>query len=166
MKKKASIIFFAILIFIIGIGICTYISIPKVDTELNSDLYYELARNDEYLNHYKGLFEDIGYENNLEMAIHWIIMSYEDIYSKKETTFYNGALFESWTTKTSEITTKELLSLYNSDTKKYYYLKPYLDCYLLMNKKHEVSKEELENIKSTILYAIDYYINGVDFETN
>lgn len=166
MKKKSIIILSVIISFIISIGIYIYIGVPKVDPELNSDLYYEVARNDEYLNYYKNLFEDIEYENNLKMAIHWIIMSYENVYSKKEKTFYNDALFESWSTETNEKSTQELLNLYNSDNEKYYYLKPYLDCYLLMDEENEVGKEELEKIKSTIIYAIDFYVNGVDFETN
>lgn len=164
MKKKSIIILSVIIILITSIVIYIYIGVPKVDPELNSDLYYEVARNDEYLKYYKNLFEDIKYENNLKMSMHWIIMSYEDVYSKKEKTFYNDAIFESLTTEANEKTTQELLNLYNSDNEKYHYLKPYLDCYLLMNKEHEVSKEELENIKSTILYAIDYYINGVDYK--
>lgn len=156
MKKKLIVILFAIIIFILSMF--AYINYTQSDKELNRKLYYEIAHNDKYLDYYKLLFDDEGYNTNLKMGLDWFVMTYDDVYTHKSKTFYSSAF------DTPSTSTKELLRLYNSDTKKYYYLKPYLDCYLLMNKEHEVSKEELENIKSTILYAIDYYINGVDYK--
>lgn len=64
---------------------------------------------------------------------------------------------------TPNVSTKDLVKKYNDSPDSLYYLKPFLDCYLLMDKEHNPSKEELKIIKETILYALDYYINGKDF---
>lgn len=158
MKKKIIIIINTIIVFMLSI--CIYTSHTKSDTDLNRELYYDIAHDSEYLEYYKTLFENEDYNLNLKMGLDWFVLSYDDVYTHKTKTFYSNAF------DTPSTSTNKLLNLYNSDNKKYHYLKPYLDCYLLLDEEDEVDKEELEKVKSTILYAIDFYINGVDFEAN
>ena len=144
----------------------------KTDPELNEDTInylYETStdnKKSKYLDIYRGKFANTdvdGYKDytpQLVMGLHWFIEDYIEAYSGKDKYFYGNGF------DTPSISTLKLLNLYNTDTEKYYYLKPYLDCYLLMDKDSIVADEELATIKETILYAIDFYVNGVDYVEN
>lgn len=141
----------------------------KTDPELNEgtiDSIYDISMDNEkskYLDVYREKFANTdiaGYKDytpRLVMGLHWFIEDYVEVYSGKDKYFYGNGF------DTPAISTLELLNLYKADTEKYYYLKPYLDCYLLMDKDHKVTDKELVTIKETILYAIDYYVNGIDY---
>lgn len=161
MVKKFFVLFSIFIVIIISIAIYTYIKTTQPDPELNIELYCDMRHNKKYLDFYSSLFKKLNFEINFSMALDWVVISYEDIYTNKEDIFYNGA-FDS-RQKSGEKNVKDLLDLYDTDNEKYYYLKPFLDCYLLMNKDHKPTEKELETIKKTILYALDYYINGKDF---
>lgn len=94
---------------------------------------------------------------SLAMGLNWFIEQYDEIYTGKAGYFYVSAF------DTPNVSTNDMLKMYNSSPNSLYYLKPFVDCYLLMDKNSEPSKDELETIKETILYALDYYIDGKDF---
>ena len=91
------------------------------------------------------------------MGLDWFVDQYDEVYTGKADYFYVSTFDK------PNISTSDLVKIYNDSPDSLYYLKPFLDCYLLMNKNQKPSEEELENIKKIILYALDYYINGKDF---
>lgn len=157
MTKKIIIISSIACIVIISIAVYAYIDTSRPDPELNEKLYIENYKSTKYLDYYRDLFIQVGYSTHLKMGLDWYVIQYHEVYTNKSNVFYSGA-FDS-----RDNSTRKLLNLYNSDNETYYYLKPYLDCYLLMDKDRKPSDEKLETIKETILYALDYYINGEDF---
>ena len=64
-----------------------YINYTQSDKELNRELYYESAHNDKYLDYYKLLFDDEGYNTNLKMGLDWFVMTYDDVYTHKSKNF-------------------------------------------------------------------------------
>lgn len=139
-----------------------HVSLTQPDPELNSSFYFQTIRYSEYMEEYKEYFEDLNFGIHFSMSLYWFVSAYEDVYTHKSKVYYNGAL-DNFPDK-GETNARGLAILYNSDPEKYYYLKPFVDCYLLMDKNHKVTDEGLKKIKETILYAIDYYANGVDYK--
>lgn len=165
MNKRFFAVFFLIVIIISGIAVYIHIETTKPDPELNKKFspyggediypYYD----SQYYKYYENKFENLPIDTVLlSMGLHWFVDSYDKVYTGKTDVFYEHGFDGS-----PNRMTKDLLALYNTDSEKYYYLKPLLDCYLLMNEDYKPSEEELETIKETILYALDYYINGKDF---
>lgn len=91
------------------------------------------------------------------MGLHLLVIQYNDVYTGKEDCFYISAF------DTPNISTNNLKILYNDQPDRLSYLKPFIDCYVLMDKDNKPSEDKLKTIKETILYALDYYINGKDF---
>ena len=138
----------------------------KSDPELNEDYSpYNSSSiyksNSDYYSFYSDKFDNLPIDTVLlSMGLHWFVEQYDLVYQGKEKYFYISAF------DTPNISTKELLKMYNDDKENLYFLKPFLDCYILMDKNNEPSDEDMQNIKSTILYALDYYCNGKDFIDN
>lgn len=160
-KNNTKIIVSVLLLFILGLTACS----SKSDQELNKNFsplnnesisYY--AKDSQYYWYYRDAFENLPIDTiPLSMGLDWYVSQYDDVYVGKEDFFYISAF------DTPNISTNDLVKLYISSQDSLYYLKPFLDCYLLMDKNHSPSEEELKLIKETILYALDYYINGNDF---
>ena len=162
MKKNTTKIILFILCFLLcGLTACS----SKSDPELNKDfspIKSEGAiyshRGSKYCDYYEDKFQNLSIDVvALTMGLDWFVRYYDDVYTGKEEYFYISAF------NTPNISTEDLVDLYNRNPDGLYYLKPYLDCYQLMNKNKKPSEEELETIKETILYALEYYINGKDF---
>ena len=167
MSKQKRIIFlicvvFSILFFII---IYLYTNTNKSDPELNLSFspirggiynyHYNPNINDQYYWYYQDKFNNLPIDITfpISLKLDWLIIKYDEVYTGKEDYFYIWGWDDS----------NDLLKLYNNNPESYYYLKPYLDCYLLMDRNKKPYKKELETIKEAILYALEYYINGKDF---
>ena len=160
MKNKNNItiptkkIIFGIIICFLVITIITIIT-PKYDKELNNvynNIYTECKTATYY--YYSDLFKNSlpkKYLLHLNSGLQGLIDAYDEVYSKKSKYFYHG-MFEGL------YQAEPLNGLYNSDPEFYYFLKPFLDCYNLMDKNNEVSEKELLKIKETILAAKEFYI--------
>lgn len=129
----------------------------KADPELNEKFSpYNAAStyksNSEFYYFYADKFDDISIDTvSLSMGLDWFVEQYDFVYQGKEKYFFVSAF------DTPNISTKKLLDIYNADKENLYFLKPFLDCYILMGKNSEPSDEDMQNIKDTILYALDYY---------
>lgn len=159
-KNNKKILYLFYIFFILGLTACS----SKSDTELNdkfspisSEKIYSSA-DSQYYSYYRDKFENLSIKTiPLSMGLDWYVENYHEVYTGKTDYFYVSAF------NTPNISTDDLISIYNKDTDTLYYLKPFIDCYLLMDKNKKPSEEELQTIKETILYALDYYINGKDF---
>ena len=135
----------------------------KADPELNEDLSplsssSTYKSNSDYYYFYSDKFNNLSIDTvPLSMGLDWFVEQYDLVYQGKEKYFYISAF------DTPNTSTNALLGMYNDDKENLYFLKPFLDCYILMDKNSEPSDEDMQNIKSTILYALDYYCNGKDF---
>ena len=152
-----------LLIICISVMLC---GCSKADPELNdsfSPYNSESPYNSdsEYYYSYADKFDNLSIDTVLlSMGLNWFVEQYDSVYQGKEKYFYISAF------DTPNISTNELLSLHNNDKENLYFLKPFLGCYVLMDKNDEPSDEDLQNIKDAILYALDYYYNGKDFIDN
>ncbi len=148
--------------------LCTIIlcGCAKIDLELNEEHSpYNSSSpynsNSDYYFYYKEKMENLSIDAvTLSMGLDWFVNQYDMVYQGKENYFYVSAF------DTPNISTNELLNMYNNDKDNLYYLKPFLDCYVLMDNSIEPSEEDMQNIKTAILYALEYYYNGKDFKGN
>ncbi|MBU9742419.1 hypothetical protein KTH81_01180 [Lachnospiraceae bacterium ASD3451] len=85
----------------------------------------------------------------LSMQLRWFMFAYEDVYTGETKTF--------WINSIDEKVIQRVDNKYNENVNWYSFLKPYRDCLLLLDKYYEVTDEDLEDYKATILYAIEYY---------
>lgn len=145
---------------VLGLSACS----SKSDQELNKkfstynreNIYY--SQDSKYYWYYEQKFENLPIDTVLlSMGLDWFVDQYDEVYMGKADYFYVPAF------DTPNVSTYDLVNMYNNDIDNLNYLKPFIDCYLLMNKNSKPSKDELETIKETILYALDYYIGGKDF---
>ncbi|MBD5555225.1 MAG: hypothetical protein HDQ95_07800 [Roseburia sp.] len=160
MDKKLLVLFGVFFAIVFGGILVAYQTRP--DPELNAafspiDPKHTYYRTDsQYFLYYEHKFQDLPVDAvSLSVGLHWFVERYDEVYTGKRKYFYESA-FEGWYTK-------DVLKLYYSDNEKYYYLKPFLDCYLLMDEDYRPSDSKMETIKETILYALEYYCNGEDF---
>lgn len=149
-----------LLLTVIGLSACSSKSDPELNDKFSpysSEKIYS-SFGSRYYEYYNEKFQNLSIDTVLlSMGLDWFVDQYDEVYTGKADYFYVSAF------DTPNISTSDLVKIYNDSPDSFYYLKPFLDCYLLMNKNHKPSEEELENIKETILYALDYYINGKDF---
>lgn len=146
--------------------ICTMMMLcgcSKSDPELNEEFSplsssSTYKSNSEYYYFYSEKFNNLHIDTvSLSMGLDWFVDQYDLVYQGEEKYFYVSAF------NTPNVSTNELLNMYNNDKDNLYFLKPFLDCYILMDKNKEPSEEKMKEIKSTILYALDYYCNGKDY---
>ena len=135
----------------------------KADPELNENYspYNSSSTyksDSKYYSYYAEKIEKLSIETVLlSMGLDWYVDQYDMVYRGEEKYFYVSAF------DTPSISTNELLNMYNADKDNLYYLKPFLDCYVLMDKNDEPSDEDMKVIKESILYALEFYYNGKDF---
>ncbi len=160
MKQNRTFIFIMLLLIVLGLSACS----SKADPELNKNfsplnnesIYY--YQDSQYFWYYKDKFQNLSIDTvSLSMGLDWFVEQYHEVYTGESDYFYIS------TFDTPNISTYDLVNMYNKDANKLNYLKPFLDCYLLMDENQKPSEDELETIKKTIMYALDYYISGKDF---
>lgn len=160
MKQKRTVTFILLLLIVLGLSACSSKSDPELNDKyspLSSEKIYSSFES-AYYDYYNKKFQNLSIETVLlSMGLDWFVDQYDEVYTGKANYFYISAF------DTPNISTKDLVKMYNDSPDSLCYLKPFIECYLLMDKDHKPSEEELETIKETILYALDYYINGKDF---
>ena len=160
MKQKCTFTFIMLLLTMLVLSACSSKSDPELNDKfspLSSEKIYSSFES-AYYDYYNEKFQNLSIDTiSLSMGLDWFVDKYNEVYTGKADYFYISAF------DTPNISTNDLVKMYNNSPDSLYYLKPFIDCYLLMNKDQKPSKEELEDIKEAILYALDYYINGKDF---
>ena len=160
MKQNRTFIFIMLLLTMLSLAACSSKSDPELNDKfspLSSEKIYSYSEST-YYDYYDEKFKNLSIDTvSLDMGLDWFVRKYDEVYTGKADYFYIYAF------DTPNDSTYDLVKMYNDSPDSLYYLKPYIDCYLLMNEDKMPSEEELENIKVTILYALEYYINGKDF---
>lgn len=157
--KRKTLVILTLCLLILCLSACYRKSDPELNLEyspLRSGEYSSFQN--QYCNYYEEKFQNLSIDVILlSMGLHSFVEQYDNVYTGKEDYFYRSEF------DNPNYSTKDLVNLYNKNPDDLYYLKPYIDCYLLMDKNKKPSEKELENIKETILYALDYYLKGKDF---